>query len=96
MALLDRLQHVSGFDSISNHTWSAAIYFLARGEVTRATVIATFNIPVEDESTLDMYKTYYDTLPSSEQAQFHDRVEAAGMLLEDGVIDQAKYLSFFT
>jgi hypothetical protein len=96
MSLLDRLQHISGFDRIANHRWAAAMYFLVRGEVTRATVISAFNIQPDEENDLDSYKTYYDSLVAEDKLHFHDRVEAAGVLLEGGIIDQSTYAGFFT
>jgi hypothetical protein len=94
MALIDRLDHSTDRDDhIANHSFSAAIYFWAKGEITRAQVISAFSITAGEETQLDQLSTYYGTLSVADKQEFHSRVEAAGILLEGGHITQAKYKS---
>lgn len=94
MALIDRLDHTADRDDhIANHSFSAAMYFWAKGEITQAQVIAAFNLQAEDETQLDQLSTFYGTLSTEDKQEFHSRVEAAGILLETGLITQAKYKS---
>jgi hypothetical protein len=94
MALIDRIDHSTDRDDhISNHAFSAAIYFWAKGDITRAQVIAAFTIAAEEETQLDQLAAYYGTLSVPDKQEFHSRVEAAGILLEGGHITQAKYKS---
>jgi hypothetical protein len=96
MALIDKLARdlplpPNGEPHIANHTFSAAIWFLSKGEITRAQVIAGLGLTPTDEIQLDQISTFYGTLSSAEKGQFHNRVEAAGILLEGGYINRAKY-----
>ncbi len=93
MALINRLAHDEGYASIANHAFSAAVWFWARGEVTRSNVINAFNLDSEDEVQLDQLSTYYQNLPVEEKRMFHSNLEAAGILLEQELIDKSKYKS---
>ena len=94
MALIDRIarddpQPANGH--ISNHAFSAAMWFLSKGDVTRAQVIAAFGMSVSDETQLDQIITFWGTLNATQKSEFHSRLEGAGVLLETGLITRAKY-----
>lgn len=96
MALIDRLardnpQPPAGVDHISNHAWSAAMWFLAKGEITQAQVISAFSLSAEDQIQFQQLVTFYGTLNATDKGQFHNRVESAGVLLEVEYITRAKY-----
>lgn len=96
MALIDRIFHDDPDTTrhISNHTWSAALYFWAKGEVTRAQVVTAFNLTTEDEVQLDQLIAFYQGLSTADKQEFHSRVEAAGVLAENGMITKTLYLQF--
>ncbi len=92
MALIDRLDHrLQRGVRISNHFFSAAVYFWAKGEITRDQLIVGLSLTPEDEVQLDQLSTFYGGLSASDKREFHSKVEAAGVLLEGGLISQAKY-----
>ena len=91
MALVDRLAHDPGVESIANHDFSAACYFWALGEITRQNVVDAFNLSTEDQVQLDQLQTYYQGLNTADKQEFHSRLEAAGMLLEGEHITKAFY-----
>lgn len=91
MALIDRLAHDEGVASIPNHQFSGAVYFWAKGEITRQNVIDAFNLDATDEVQLDQLSTYYTGLSDADKQEFHSRMEAAGSLLETGLITKTKY-----
>ncbi len=96
MALIDRLFHDDPDTSrhIANHRWSAALWFFARGELTRANVVNAFGLTVDDQVQLDELIAHYQGLTATEQAKFHNDVEAAGVLAENGDLTKAKYRQF--
>jgi hypothetical protein len=75
------------------HEWSAAMWFLAKGEFTKAQLVEAYTITVSDEVQLDQLITHYLGLPVSEQQEYHSTVESAGILLEAGQITVATYKS---
>ena len=93
MALIDRIFHDDPDDTrhIANHAFSAALWFWAKGDVTRSQVIAAFNMTTEDEIQLDKLRTYYIGLSAEDKKAFHSDVEAAGILAESGLISKTKY-----
>jgi hypothetical protein len=91
MALIDRLAHDDGVESIPNHQFSAAVYFWAKGDITRQNVIDGFNLSATDETQLDQLSTFYTGLSAEDKQEFHSRMEAAGSLLETGRITKAFY-----
>lgn len=93
MALIDRLAHDIGTETIANHAFSAAMWFWSRGDVTRAQVIAAFALDATDEVQLDQLSTHYQALTVDRKQEFHSDMEAAGVLLESGLITKAKYKS---
>ena len=93
--LLDRIERVAGSARMNNHLFSAIMFALADNEVTRAQAIAALDITAGEEARFDDYKTYYDTLSTNDQLRFHDRVEAFGIILANGKITQATYMTKF-
>lgn len=95
MALIDRIFHDDPDRTrhISNHKWSAALYFWAKGEFTRAEIVTMFSLTAEDEVQLDQLVAFYTGLSTAEKQEFHSRVESAGVLAETGEITKAKYVS---
>jgi len=94
MALIDRLareepEPANGY--IANHAFSAALWFLSKGEVTRAQVVAGFGMSASDQTQLDQLITFFGTLSAADKAEFHSRLESAGILLESGFITKTKY-----
>jgi hypothetical protein len=96
MPLIDRVFHDDPDPTrwVANHSFSATLWFWARGEVTRAQVISAFNMTTEDEVQLDELKAHYDGLPTNEKTRFHSDLEAAGVLAETGLITKTLYKSF--
>lgn len=78
---------------ISSHEFSAAVFFWTVGEVTRAEVIAAFEVTLTQETQLDALQTYYGTLSATDKLMFRDRLESALILLEGGKINQTKFKS---
>jgi len=94
MALIDRIFHDDPATSISNHAFSAALWFFAQGQVTRSQVVTAFNMDAIDEVQLDELITYYQALSNQDKRKFHSDIEAAGILAESGLITKALYKSF--
>lgn len=93
MALVDKIAHDSGVDSMHNHQFSAALYFWAKGDITRQNVIDAFSLSATDETQLDQLSTFYTGLSTDDKQEFRERLEAAGMLLGSGLITKTKYKS---
>lgn len=98
MALIDKIGRdepypPNGEPHLSNHAFSAALWFWSKGDLTRAQVIAGAGLTPTDEVQLDQIIAFYNTLSNAEKGQFHNRVESAGILLEGGYITRAKYKS---
>ena len=95
MALIDRIFHDDEDDlrHIANHAFSAALWFWAKGDITRQNVVDTFNMTAGDETQLDQLATHYSGLSAGDKRAFHSDVEAAGILAEGGLITKAKYKS---
>lgn len=74
-----------------NHAYSASLWFLSQGTITRATVVSMFNMTTEDEVQLDEMADYYAGLSTSNKRSYHSDVEAAGILAESGYLTQAQY-----
>ncbi len=91
MALIDRLAHDVAAERISNHAFSAAMYFWAKGDITRQNVIDAFNLDATDEIQLDELSTFYTGLSTDDKQEFHSRVEAAGILLEGRHLTKTQY-----
>ena len=93
MPLIDRIFRDDPDDTrnFSNHAFSAAMWFWAKGDLTRAQVIAAFNLTTQDEVQLDQLLVHYQGLSTQEKRAFHSDVEAAGILAEDGLITKAQY-----
>jgi hypothetical protein len=96
MALIDKLARdephpPNGEPVIANHAFSAAMWFLSKGDVTQAQVINDFGLTTEDQVQLQQIVTFIGTLNNAEKARFHSRLESAGILLEGGYIGRAKY-----
>jgi hypothetical protein len=93
MALVDRLAHDEGLDSIAGHGFSAGTYFWAKGDLTRQNLVDGFNLDATDQIQLDELSVYYGTLSAEDKQEFHSRVEASCNLLELGLITKAKFKS---
>lgn len=99
MALIDRIARDAPFPAnghaghISNHAWSAALYFFAKSDITRNQLTAAFGLDASDDAQLDQLVTFYQGLNAAGKSEFHSRVEAAGILLEGQYISRAKYAS---
>jgi len=88
MALIDRVG--SGGD-ISSHAFSAGVYLLARGIITRNQFITGFEIEQKDEGQLDQLIAHYSGLNAENRAAFHGKFESLNILLEEGLITQPQY-----
>jgi stress response protein SCP2 len=65
------------------------------GKVTRAQVIARFNLVGQEQTDLDAIKTKYDALPSDiSKITYIWTIESAGMFYQDGTITSVQYLNF--
>ena len=95
MALIDRIDHTDPDSSrhINKHAWSGAMWFFAEGDFTRAQIVTAYNMTVEDEVQLDQLIIHFQGLTPGKKAKFHNDLEAAGNLLEDGKITSAQYLN---
>lgn len=96
MPLIDRLarndpQPPEGVFHIANHVFSAALWFLSKGDLTRAQIVTGLELRAEDEPQLDEIIAFYQTLNATQKTEFHSRIEGAGMLLEGSFITRAKY-----
>lgn len=93
MALIDRLAHDEGMAEIASHSFSAALWFWTKGDITRTNVVDAFALDVTDRVQLDQLQTHYVGLSATGKATFHSDIEAAGILLETRNITKAKYKS---
>ncbi len=97
MALIDRIFRDSLIQDppgeISNHAFSAAAWFWATGEITRAQLVAGFGFDATDDPQLDELEAHYNGLNAQDRRVFHSNLEAAGNLAEQGFITRAKYKS---
>ena len=93
MALIDRVFHDDPDPDrhLANHAFSAAVWFWAKGDVTRQNVIDSFNMTVEDEVQLDQLEAHYISLSVDDRRTFHADLESAGILAEGGLITKALY-----
>lgn len=94
MSLIDRLDHTGpppegGY--ILGHQFSATLWFLSKGDITRARVVSDFALSVTDQVQLDQIITFYGTLVAAEKAQFHSRVESGLMRLQTGLDTRAEF-----
>lgn len=96
MALIDRLFHDDPDElrHISNHEWSAALWFWSKGQLTKDQIVSAFNLNTTDQIQLDQLVTHYNGLTSTQKMEFHSDVEAAGILAEGGRITKAMYRAF--
>ncbi len=100
MSLEQRIERIDD-DSIrnmNNHAFPAAVWWMVRGKITRAQLDAAFDMDAEDKVTLDQMATAFNALTgpalTTDKIQFYyGDVYAAGVLLESGLIDQAKWRS---
>ena len=93
MALIDRVFHDDPDSSrwLANHAFSAAIWFWAKGSLTRQNVIDAFSMTAADEVQLDQLQAHYVSLSANDKLAFHSDLEAAGILAEQGLISKAQY-----
>jgi hypothetical protein len=87
MALLDRLYD----EEITVWTFNAAVWFWARGKLTRAQVIAGLQLAPEDETQLDILAANYLARSESEKMAFWSDLQAAGVLLSEHKITKNQY-----
>lgn len=93
MALINRIAQDENYVAITAHAFSAAMYLLSIGEITRQGVINYFSMDAEDEVQLDQLISYYQSLSPEDQKVFHSRLEACNVALQVGAVDKAKYMS---
>jgi len=96
MALIDRLARnapfpLEGVDHIPAHQFSAACWFLTKGDLTQAQVITGFELSVEDQVQFQQLIAFWNTLNATEKGQFHSRLESALVLLAEDRITRAKF-----
>ncbi len=95
MALLDRLFRDNADpdfkDYISNHAFSGAMWFFAKGDITRVQVIAAFDLSATDEVQMDQLITHYQSLSAEDKRAFHSDLESGGVLAEQGLISRTQY-----
>lgn len=98
MALIDRIfrDMPNDFEGyIANHEFSAAVWFVATGRVTRAQATAALGLDVTDDPQLDELVAHYAALSIQEKRAFHSDLEAAGVLAEGGKISRTMYKNIF-
>jgi hypothetical protein len=95
MALIDRIFHddPDSTRSISNHAFSASVWFWAKGDITRAQVVSAFEMTTDDEIQLDELEAHYISLSVDDRRSFHSDLEGAGVLAEQGFITKVQYKS---
>ena len=91
MTLIDRLAQDEGVAPIHGHTFSAALWFLGRGRSTRANIVNAFNLDATDQVQLDKLITHFQGLTQQEKDFFHSDLEAALVLLQEGIITKAQF-----
>lgn len=90
MALIDRVG--TGLsNSISSHSFSAAVYLWSRGVLTRNQIVNAFSLSVDDQVQLDQLATFYGTLNNTEKGLFFGRLESLNILREEGYITTQEY-----
>ncbi len=89
--LVQRLAHDPAVESISNHAFSASLYLWGRGKITRAQLVAAFNLTATEELQLNDIKAHFDSLTANEKLAFHGELESLGILLEGQFITQQQY-----
>lgn len=95
MALIDRVfrdnpdPDYAGY--ITNHSFSGAVWFWAKGDFTRAQLVASFGFDASDDAQLDDLQTHYISLSATDRLAFHSDLEAASALAEQGRITRTQY-----
>jgi hypothetical protein len=74
--------------------FNAAMWFWAKGEITRAQVIAGLELQASDEAQLDELASHYQSLSVDDRRAFHSDLESATMLRFEGVIGDTLFKSF--
>ena len=93
MGLIDRLatdEQAIG-EHIAGHMFSAALWFLSKGDITRAQLVSMLNLSADDVIQLDQIIAFFGTLSANEKGQWHNRVEAAVNLLEGNYITRTQF-----
>ncbi len=97
MALIDRIARDQpdprGEVGLPGHVFSSAVYFWAKGDITRQNVIDGFNLDATDEIQLDQLQTHYLSLPPNDRRAFLSDFWGATMLLDAGKITKAQFAS---
>lgn len=88
MALVDR---IGPSGDISSHAFSAGIYLVSRGLVTRQQFVTRFGLSPEDETQLDQLVTHYNGLNAENKAAFHGKFESLNILREEEYINLTEY-----
>jgi hypothetical protein len=88
MALIDR---VGPSGDISSHSFSAGIYLVTRGIVTRQQLVDRFGLTPQDEVQLDQLAVHYSGLNAENKAAFHGRFESLNILREEEYITLVEY-----
>lgn len=74
--------------------FTAAIWFWAKGEITRTQVINGLDLDTSDEAQLDQLSTHYQGLSADDKRAFHNDLEAATTLRFEGKINDSQFKSF--
>lgn len=101
--LLDRLARLSslpGEERVPGHAVENALKLYFHGKVTRAQMLAFFNIPPAMEADFDLFKARYDTfgvltlLGVDARHSYVEDLEACIVALQQGLITKAQFNTF--
>ena len=82
MALFHRIARTEGFVKIPVHQFSAALREYIRGRVTRAQIIAAFNLAASDLPGLDTFLTRIDGATAAQKIAIGSAIDDVCMLAE--------------
>jgi len=91
MGLFERWTASGEGDKIPIHPFGAALSELARGAITKAQLVAAFELDAEDQVELDAIATKYESEPTAlAKAAFIGKLEDVIVLCEAGLYTKAK------
>ncbi len=88
MTLIDRLT-ASDDTKIGAHGFSAALFLLAKGKLTRAQIVASYTLSTEDEVQLDLVIAQAQVATDG-SLLYAKQVEAVAILAEEGRVTPAQ------
>jgi len=89
MALIDTI-----FDGeLDQDIFAAALWFWAKGDLTRQNVIDGLGLAASDEAQLDLLATAYTNRSAEDKQTFLSDIEAAVRLARTGLITKSKFQS---